>query len=66
MAGFGIKRPKIGVSGLNPHAGENGTMGEEEEIFIKPAITDAINSGLNVIGPISPDVIYSMAREKKN
>ena len=39
-------------------------MGEEEEIFIKPAITTAINSGLNVIGPISPDVIYSMAREK--
>ncbi len=62
---FGIKRPKIGVSGLNPHAGENGTMGEEEEIFIKPAIATAINSGLNVLGPISPDVIYSMAREKK-
>ncbi len=62
---FGIERPKIGVSGLNPHAGENGTMGEEEEIFIKPAIADAINSGLDVVGPISPDVIYSMARQKK-
>ena len=40
-------------------------MGEEEEIFIKPAIATAINSGLDVLGPISPDVIYSMAREKK-
>ena len=62
---FGIKSPRIGVAGLNPHAGENGTMGDEEQIFIKPAIQEAINSGLNVSGPISPDIIFSMAREKK-
>ena len=62
---LGIKSPRIGVAGLNPHAGENGTMGEEEQIFIKPAIEEAINSGLDVSGPISPDIIYSMAREKK-
>ena len=62
---FGIKSPKIGVAGLNPHAGENGTMGDEEQIFIKPAIQEAINLGLNVSGPISPDIIFSMAREKK-
>lgn len=62
---FGIKSPRIGVAGLNPHAGENGTMGDEEQIFIKPAIQEAINSGLNVSGPLSPDIIFSMAREKK-
>jgi len=62
---FGIKNPRIGVAGLNPHAGENGTMGDEEQIFIKPAIQEAINLGLNVSGPISPDIIFSMAREKK-
>ena len=37
----------------------------KEQIFIKPAIQEAINSGLNVSGPISPDIIFSMAREKK-
>ena len=62
---FGIKSPRIGVAGLNPHAGENGTMGDEEQIFIKPAIQEAINSGLNVSGPFSPDIIFSLAREKK-
>lgn len=62
---FGIENPRIGVAGLNPHAGENGTMGDEEQIFIKPAIEEAINSGLDVRGPISPDIIYLMAREKK-
>jgi 4-hydroxythreonine-4-phosphate dehydrogenase len=62
---FGIKNPRIGVAGLNPHAGENGTMGDEEQIFIKPAIQEAINSGLNVSGPFSPDIIFSLAREKK-
>ena len=62
---FGIKNPRIGVAGLNPHAGENGTMGDEEQIFIKPAIQEAKNLGLNVSGPISPDIIFSMAREKK-
>ena len=62
---FGIKSPRIGVAGLNPHAGENGTMGDEELIFIKPAIQEAVNSGLNVSGPLSPDIIFSMAREKK-
>ena len=62
---FGIKSPRIGVAGLNPHAGENGTMGDEEQIFIKPAIQEAIKLGLNVSGPLSPDIIFSMAREKK-
>ena len=62
---FGIKKPRIAVAGLNPHAGENGTIGDEEEIFIKPAIEEASNNGLCVSGPWSPDAIYLMAREKK-
>ena len=62
---FGIKKPRIGVAGLNPHAGENGTIGDEEEIFIKPAIAEALNNGLNVSGPLSPDTIFLMARQKK-
>ncbi|MBI4432932.1 MAG: 4-hydroxythreonine-4-phosphate dehydrogenase PdxA [Candidatus Omnitrophica bacterium] len=56
---FGIRRPKIVVCGLNPHAGEEGTIGREEEEIIRPAVlkaqgkTDAI-----ITGPLSPDALF--------
>ena len=62
-AGFlfqrGIKRPRIAVAGLNPHAGENGEFGDEEMRIIHPAI-DALNA-LDIakfIGPAAPDAIF--------
>ncbi|MFW5889475.1 MAG: 4-hydroxythreonine-4-phosphate dehydrogenase PdxA [Bacillota bacterium] len=56
---LGINNPKIAVSGLNPHAGEQGLFGTEEIEEILPAIEEAKNNGLNVEGPISPDTIFS-------
>ncbi len=59
---LGIKNPKIGVAGLNPHCGENGLFGTEEVDEIIPAIEKAQQEGINVIGPIPPDTIFSKAR----
>lgn len=56
------KKPKIGVAGLNPHAGEGGIFGTEEKKAIKPAIDEAKRMGINVKGPISPDGIFYLAK----
>jgi 4-phospho-D-threonate 3-dehydrogenase / 4-phospho-D-erythronate 3-dehydrogenase len=55
------KKPKIGVAGLNPHAGEGGIFGSEEKKAIKPAVEEAKKMGINVKGPISPDGIFYLA-----
>lgn len=55
------KKPKIGVAGLNPHAGEGGIFGSEEKKAIKPAVDEAKKLGINVKGPISPDGIFYLA-----
>lgn len=54
---FGIRKPKIAVLGLNPHAGENGSMGDEENTAIIPAITKAKES-MMVYGPYSADGFF--------
>jgi 4-hydroxythreonine-4-phosphate dehydrogenase len=56
------RKPKIGVAGLNPHAGEGGIFGKEEIKIIKPAIDEAKKLGINVEGPISPDAIFYLAK----
>jgi 4-hydroxythreonine-4-phosphate dehydrogenase len=61
MRMLGIKNPKIGVSGLNPHAGEGGLFGVEEIREIAPSIKKAKKMGLNVSGPYPPDVIFRKA-----
>ena len=58
---IGILNPRIGVAGLNPHCGENGLFGVEEQREITPAIEQARNEGFNVTGPIPPDTIFSKA-----
>ena len=55
---FFQKEPKIGVLGLNPHAGEMGEIGTEEVEIIKPAIEEAKNLGLKVEGPLVPDTAF--------
>ena len=57
--------PRIAVCGLNPHAGENGIFGSEEINEIIPAVELLKKKGLNIIGPISPDIIFREAVEKK-
>ena len=56
---LGIKNLKIGVAGLNPHAGEGGLFGNEEIKEIIPAIVQAKKEGIDVEGPIPPDTIFS-------
>lgn len=55
---FGLPRPRIGMTGLNPHAGENGTMGREEIEIIEPAIAELQSRGLDVTGPIPADTVF--------
>ena len=58
---MGIETPKVAVAGLNPHCGENGLFGTEELQEIKPAIEAARAAGINAIGPIPPDSVFSEA-----
>lgn len=56
---FGIKNPRIAVLGLNPHAGEEGMIGNEEELHIIPAIKEAAKKGINnITGPIAADTAF--------
>jgi len=55
------KKPRIGVAGLNPHAGEGGIFGFEEKRAIRPAVEEARKMGINVKGPLSPDGIFYLA-----
>ena len=57
---FGIARPRLGVCGLNPHAGEQGHMGREEIDRIIPAIEQARASGLRVTGPLPGDTAFTI------
>jgi 4-hydroxythreonine-4-phosphate dehydrogenase len=60
---LGIKNPKIGVAGLNPHCGENGMFGREEIEEIQPAIDEALAEGINIPekAPTPPDTVFSKA-----
>jgi 4-hydroxythreonine-4-phosphate dehydrogenase len=55
---FGIERPRLVVTGLNPHAGEDGSMGREEIDIIAPAIEAARHKGLDVTGPHPADTLF--------
>jgi 4-phospho-D-threonate 3-dehydrogenase / 4-phospho-D-erythronate 3-dehydrogenase len=55
---MGVAEPRIAVSGLNPHSGEGGLFGNEEETEIRPAIESAAAEGINVVGPIPPDTVF--------
>ncbi len=59
---LGYERPRIAVAGLNPHAGEEGLFGTEEREAIAPAVAEARSSGIDVMGPVSPDVVFLQAR----
>lgn len=55
---FGISRPRIAVLGLNPHCGENGTLGDEEQRIIIPAIKEAESRGVICYGPFPADGFF--------
>ena len=57
---FGIHNPRIGVLGLNPHCGDGGLLGDEEQNIILPAIRTAYEEGILAFGPYSPDGYFGM------
>lgn len=59
---MGIRNPRVGVAGLNPHCGEGGLFGQEEIQEIQPAVEQAQAEGIQAIGPVPPDTIFSKAR----
>ena len=56
------RKPKIALAGLNPHAGENGLMGQEEIEVLAPVVQKAKKLGIDVTGPIAPDTVFMRAR----
>ncbi|PCJ32675.1 MAG: 4-hydroxythreonine-4-phosphate dehydrogenase PdxA [Alphaproteobacteria bacterium] len=61
MQDFCLENPRIVVAGLNPHAGENGAMGEEDEKIIRPAIDHLRAQGINIQGPLPADTLFHAA-----
>ena len=62
---IGIKAPRIGVAGLNPHSSDGGLFGWEEEKEIFPAIKQAQEEGINAEGPVPPDTLFALANGGK-
>jgi len=55
---FGISKPKIALLGINPHSGDNGIIGKEDDVVLKPTITELANKGKMVFGPYSADSFF--------
>jgi len=62
LAQAGVVRPRIAVTGLNPHAGDGGSIGVEEIEVIEPAVRRLVSQGYDVRGPFSPDTVFVNAR----
>lgn len=65
MGDFGFERARIGIAGLNPHAGEGGRFGREEIEIISPAVEACRARGIEVSGPFSGDTIFHRALERE-
>ena len=55
---FGIARPRIAVAGLNPHAGEDGAIGEEDRAIVAPAVAQLQAEGVDAVGPLPADSLF--------
>lgn len=62
---FGVVKPKIALLGLNPHSGDNGVIGDEEERVIKPTVKKMFDSGMMVFGPYSSDSFFGSSQYEK-
>ncbi len=56
---FGLARPRLGVAGLNPHAGEDGALGGEDDTIVAPAVAALRAAGIDAIGPVPPDAMFT-------
>jgi 4-hydroxythreonine-4-phosphate dehydrogenase len=61
---FGLARPRLAISGLNPHAGEDGSLGTEDKTIVAPAIEILRAQGLDVRGPLPADTMFHEAARK--
>ncbi|EJM98771.1 4-hydroxythreonine-4-phosphate dehydrogenase PdxA [Phyllobacterium sp. YR531] len=58
---FGIAKPRLAIAGLNPHAGENGSMGTEDETIVRPAVDILLSEGIDARGPLPADTMFHAA-----
>lgn len=58
---LGIRAPRVALAGLNPHAGEGGILGTEDEEILRPAVESLRRLGLDIVGPRSPDTVFLQA-----
>ena len=58
---FGIYQPRLAIAGLNPHAGEGGVLGDEDDRVLAPAVAAARNQGIDVKGPFPADTVFVRA-----
>jgi 4-hydroxythreonine-4-phosphate dehydrogenase len=63
-ARFGIARPRLAVAGLNPHAGEDGTLGREDATIVRPAVERLIADGIDARGPLPADTMFHEAARR--
>ena len=56
---FSVAEPRLAVAGLNPHAGEQGDMGNEDEAIIAPAVAELHRAGIDAFGPVPPDTLFT-------
>jgi 4-hydroxythreonine-4-phosphate dehydrogenase len=63
-ARFGIAKPRLAVAGLNPHAGEDGTLGKEDATVVRPAIERLVADGIDARGPLPADTMFHAAARK--
>lgn len=60
---FRIRRPRLAVAGINPHAGEGGLFGEEDERIVRPAVQKSRRAGVDVVGPLPADTLFYYAAQ---
>jgi 4-hydroxythreonine-4-phosphate dehydrogenase len=58
---FGIARPRLALAGLNPHAGESGVLGTEDDAVLAPAVAAAVAEGIDIAGPFPADTVFVRA-----
>ncbi len=63
-ARFGIAKPRIAISGLNPHAGEDGSLGKEDQSIVAPAVATLLAEGIDARGPLPADTMFHDAARK--
>jgi 4-hydroxythreonine-4-phosphate dehydrogenase len=62
---FGMEHPRLAIAGLNPHAGEGGSIGKEDEEVVLPAVETLRREGIDAVGPLPADTMFHAAARKK-